>query len=429
MVFGGWLLRITRNAAINRQAKEQRSRPVDDIGLAVIEATGASPSNAPAGFGVEARLSRLDDPAAVAEQSDLQQLVWSAVGALGERDAEVLDLQLRYGMSPAEIGEIIGINRNAANQLVHRVRGRFETAVRARVLWRGERAACDVLADLLVAAGVAGFDADAVRIADRHAPTCAACSERRDLHLQPAALFAAVLIIAAPILFKQQAASAMEAAGVPMQGSSFSGASTGSVGSSGPPVRVGRRVRRRQPSGQDRGDSGDRAGGDRRCPSAGWRPRPTSPRVSDRRPTRRWPRPGPIPPITTTTLPATTSTTPAVSTSTTSSATTTTLTEPLMASLSLSAATMSSNGGTPPTLSWSVTGPGDYSVAVTGFVIEGTRTVPATTPTGSGPVCPGTLTRDQCVPSARQPAYDYVFTVIAPDGTVLLSRTVTLTRT
>ncbi len=65
-------------------------------------------------------------------------------------------------------------------------------------------------------------------------------------------------------------------------------------------------------------------------------------------------------PVTTTTVPATTSTTPAVSTSTTSTvaAATTTLGEPVTATLSLSASTVASNGGLPPTLSWSVTGPG-----------------------------------------------------------------------
>lgn len=194
---------------------------------------------------------------------------------------------------------------------VDRLRGRFETAVRARVLWRGERAVCDVLADLLAAAGVAALDADAVRIADRHAPPCAACSERRDLQL--------------------------------------------------------------------------------------------------------------------------TSTTPAVSTLTTSTvaAATTTLAEPVTATPSLSASTVPSNGGPPPKLSRSVTGPGDYSVvvALVGIVSDGAKTVPATTATGSGPVCPGALTRGQCLPSARQPSYDDVFTVTTPDGTVLLSRTVTLTRT
>src|SRR5690606_38240549 len=127
--FGGWLLRIARNASFNRQRNEARSSPVDEGALAVIESLGASPSSAPSGFGVEDRARAIDDPAAVAGDAELVELVRSSAGALGERDAEVVDLQLRYGLTPAEIGEVMGMNRNAANQLCHRVRQRFATTV------------------------------------------------------------------------------------------------------------------------------------------------------------------------------------------------------------------------------------------------------------------------------------------------------------
>lgn len=217
--FGGWLLRIARNASFNRHAREQRSSPVDDRGFAVIESTAASPSSAPTGFGVEERLGRVSDPARFAEDAEMVVLVRETAAALGERDAEVLDLQLRYGLSPAEIGEIMGMNRNAANQLVHRVKGRFATALGARVLWKGDRPACGVLDGLLRSAGVQSFDAEAVRIASTHAGSCSACGERQGFRLQPSALFAAVPILVAPALFKQQAAAALEAAGVPMSGS------------------------------------------------------------------------------------------------------------------------------------------------------------------------------------------------------------------
>jgi len=219
--FGGWLLRIARNASFNRQRKEQRSRPVDDRGMAVIEATGSSPTSAPRGFGVEDRARAIADPAAVAEDGEVVALVRSAAAALGERDAEVLDLQLRYGLSPAEIGEVMGMNRNAANQLCHRVRQRFATAVRARVLWRGERPACAELSELLSAAGVTTFDAAAVKLADQHAEQCAQCGARRELRLQPSAMFAAVPLVAAPVLLKQQTAHALEASGVAMHGSTY----------------------------------------------------------------------------------------------------------------------------------------------------------------------------------------------------------------
>jgi RNA polymerase sigma factor (sigma-70 family) len=226
--FGGWLLRIARNASFNRARKEGRSSPVDDQGLTVIEASGASHASAPAGFGVEDRARVADDPEAVAADGELVALVRASAGALGPRDAEVLDLQLRYGLSPAEIGEVMGMNRNAANQLCHRIRQRFAGAVRARVLWKGDRPACDALAELLASAGIATFDGEAVTIADKHAEACDQCSERRELRLQPSAMFAAVPLVAAPVLLKQQTAHALEAAGVQMEGSAF-----GSAGSSG----------------------------------------------------------------------------------------------------------------------------------------------------------------------------------------------------
>ncbi|WP_208028698.1 sigma-70 family RNA polymerase sigma factor [Rhabdothermincola sediminis] len=219
--FGGWLLRIARNASLNRQARESRSTPVDGEGMAVIERST---------LGAEQRLARLDDPARLAGDAELVALVREAAAALGARDAEVLDLQLRYGLSPAEIGEVVGLNRNAANQLCHRIRARFATAVRARVLWNGSEPACEQLRAVLRSAGVERFDAEAVRLADRHADTCPACSERRELRLQPAAMFASLPLVAAPVALKAKAAAALEAAGVPMGGSAFgSGSGPGAL--------------------------------------------------------------------------------------------------------------------------------------------------------------------------------------------------------
>jgi hypothetical protein len=123
----------------------------------------------------------------------------------------------------------MGMNRNAANQLCHRVRQRFATAVRARVLWRGDRPSCAALDEMLVAAGITSFDQDAVKLADKHADGCPQCSERRELRLQPSTMFAAVPLVVAPVLFKQQTAHALEVAGVPMDGSAF-----GSEGASEP---------------------------------------------------------------------------------------------------------------------------------------------------------------------------------------------------
>jgi len=233
--FGGWLLRIARNAAYNRSAREGRSSAFDDQGLAMIESVGASPSSAPAGFNVEDRLGRASSPEAALEDREAQSLVWQAAAALPARDIEVLDLQLRHGLSPAEIGDVIGMNRNAANQLVHRLRGRLEAAIRARVLWRDGQPSCAVLATRLQEAGIATFGADAVKVIERHVPGCDDCDAKQRLRLQPAALFAAAPLLIAPQLIKSQAASALEAAGVPMQGSAFSSFATSGLSAAGSP--------------------------------------------------------------------------------------------------------------------------------------------------------------------------------------------------
>lgn len=231
--FGGWLLRITRNAAFDRSGREGRSRPVDDEVLAVIEQGGATAgAGAPEGFDLETRLGRLADPAVAASDREIVALVHEAAAALGERDAEVLDLQLRYDLGPAEIGEVVGLNRNAANQLCHRVRGRFATAFRARMLWHGGRPSCPGLATTFADAGVTTFGADAVSVTERHLRTCAECDGRSRTLVQPAALFGALPLLAAPLALKSRVASGLTAHGVPMGGSSAAtaGAGTGGAG-------------------------------------------------------------------------------------------------------------------------------------------------------------------------------------------------------
>jgi RNA polymerase sigma factor (sigma-70 family) len=233
--FGGWLLRIARNRSFDRAGTEARSTPVDDGGLAVIEGTGSGTDAAPAGLEVGARLARAERPEIAAQDAEVAALVREATTALSERDAEALDLQLRYELTPAEIGEVMGINRNAANQLCHRARARFATAFGARMLWRGSRPACPLLETELAAAGVAGYGSEAVAIADRHASDCDDCDERRRLRLEPSALFGALPLLAAPALLKAKVAGALASSGVPMSGSAaLPGVVSGAVSTVGP---------------------------------------------------------------------------------------------------------------------------------------------------------------------------------------------------
>jgi RNA polymerase sigma factor (sigma-70 family) len=217
--FGGWLLRITRNGALDRTRREERSRPYDTESMAMIERSGPSNAAAPAGFRVEDRATSVDNPERAAEDSELAALLWESAAALGERDAELLDLTVRHGLSPAEVGEVVGMNRNAANQAVHRVRGRLRAAIEARVLWRSGEPVCEGLAAALERAGVTRFGGDAVRVATSHAEKCALCQERRQTRLEPSKMFAAVPLIVAPMLLKMKVAHALSGSGVPMGGS------------------------------------------------------------------------------------------------------------------------------------------------------------------------------------------------------------------
>jgi RNA polymerase sigma factor (sigma-70 family) len=228
--FGGWVRRIARNTALNRRKKDHRAQPVDTKAMAVIESAGPSAAGAPAGFRVEDRLSAADDPARAAEDAELADLVWESADALGERDASVLDLQLRHGLTPAEIAEVVEVNRNHANQLVHRVRNRLGDAVRARVLWRGGEPVCSDLRTALSDAGIMSFGADAVRVATAHAEQCEECSERRRLRLEPSAMFAATPFLVAPVALKGRIADALAAEGVPMDGSAYRGKPEGNGG-------------------------------------------------------------------------------------------------------------------------------------------------------------------------------------------------------
>jgi RNA polymerase sigma factor (sigma-70 family) len=217
--FGGWLLRIGRNAALNRAKREARSASIDQNGLAMIEQHGGSPTAAPPGFDLGAHLDHFADPASAVGDAQVVALVRETAAALGPRDAEVLDLQLRYQLTPAEVGQVLDLSRNAANQLCHRVRARFAGAFGARMLWGNGQPRCSALRAELTAAGVDRFGTDAVPLISRHADECLTCGEDRRTRLSPAALFASIPLVPALLSVRSGVAHGLAASGVPMQGS------------------------------------------------------------------------------------------------------------------------------------------------------------------------------------------------------------------
>lgn len=215
--FGGWVLRSSRNKALNVLRDEGRQVATDgsDDALRDLEAPDS----------VEADIEALDH----------RDLVWAASAALGERDASVLDLHLRHHLSVPEIAEELGVTTNNAHQLLHRMKQRLGSGIRAYVLVRGGDASCSGLRASLASAGVTRFGPEAVKVIGTHVRDCEDCEGRQAAVLAPEAMFAAVpLLVMAPAL-RAHAASALDAVGS-AGGGGGTGAAAGDAGSASSPT-------------------------------------------------------------------------------------------------------------------------------------------------------------------------------------------------
>jgi RNA polymerase sigma factor (sigma-70 family) len=213
--FGGWLLRITRNRALNRLERERRSRATgDEIVSGLRDRRLHEGQTDPTG----AQTPPSTD--AVVDIRDRQELVWAAAAALGERDASLLDLHLRHGLAPAEIAEELGVEANTAHQQLFRMRNKLGDAIGSYVLWRNGRPLCDGLAAAV--SGQVAFDRSVSKAVAKHQKSCDQCSERRAALLDPSKLFASVPLVGVPLQLKVDAAAALHNAGVPVDPASIS---------------------------------------------------------------------------------------------------------------------------------------------------------------------------------------------------------------
>jgi RNA polymerase sigma factor (sigma-70 family) len=218
--FGGWLLRIARNKGLNRLEREGRSHPYE---AAVV--TGMHDDGAPDPVG-STRAVGTDEHY---ETNERAQLIAVAAATLGERDASLLDLHLRHGLTATEIADELGVTPNNAHQLLFRLRGKLGNAVSASMLWRDGTPTCGRLASEL--ASVDQFDGSTVDVIDRHSKTCEDCAGERKALVAPWKLFAAVPIAIAPLALRARTADALQLAGVPVRGGLGSGGG-GAAGSS-----------------------------------------------------------------------------------------------------------------------------------------------------------------------------------------------------
>src|SRR6185295_3087036 len=134
-----------------------------------------------------------------AERADLRALVRDALGGVGPTEREVLELQLRQGLSGGEVASVLGVSRNHAHALLSRARDQLETSLGALVVARTGRQDCPQ-PDALLRDWDGALTVLMRKRLNRHVERCDVCSGRRRRAVSPAMLLGIAPIAALPLL-------------------------------------------------------------------------------------------------------------------------------------------------------------------------------------------------------------------------------------
>jgi RNA polymerase sigma factor (sigma-70 family) len=139
------------------------------------------------------------DVAADVERADLRALVRDALGGVGPTEREVLELQLRQGLSGGEVASVLGISRNHAHALLSRARDQLGTSLGALVVARTGRQDCPEL-DAMLRDWDGALTVLMRKRLNRHVERCDVCSGRRRQAVSPAMLLGIAPIAALPLM-------------------------------------------------------------------------------------------------------------------------------------------------------------------------------------------------------------------------------------
>lgn len=203
-----WLYAVARSQSLRRL--RVRDRVIDKDGEQDMAAV-ADPGTGPEG---------------VAEQADLQRLVWDAAAGLGDRDRAVLDLHLRQGLEGAELGEAMGVPASHAYVLPTRVRDQVERSLGALLIARMGREDCVELEQILQDWDGRFSPLIRKRVA-RHMDGCRTCGDRRRTMVSPLALLSAVPLMPAPASLRDRVLASVSTPGGPPDGGGRGGAQDG----------------------------------------------------------------------------------------------------------------------------------------------------------------------------------------------------------
>src|SRR5256714_1422733 len=139
------------------------------------------------------------DVAADVERADLRAVVRDALGGVGPAEREVLELQLRQGLSGGEVASVLGISRNHAHALLSRARDQLATSLGALVVARTGRQDCPEL-DAMLQDWDGALTVLMRKRVNRHVERWSICSGRRHREVSPAMLLGIAPIAALPLM-------------------------------------------------------------------------------------------------------------------------------------------------------------------------------------------------------------------------------------
>lgn len=91
----------------------------------------------------------IDITEGAAERAELRALLTTAARGLNPAEREVLELQLRQGLEPAEVADVLGLSHSRAHSLASRARDQLEACLAVLLVGRAGRDDCRELNTLL----------------------------------------------------------------------------------------------------------------------------------------------------------------------------------------------------------------------------------------------------------------------------------------
>jgi RNA polymerase sigma factor (sigma-70 family) len=172
-----WLYTVARNECLRRLRGLSLQAPLEEAPEVTDEAA---------------------DVAADVEKAELRALVRQALPGVAATEQEVLELQLRHGLSADEVASVLGISRNHAHALMSRGRDQLETALGALVVARAGRRDCPELDAMM-----GGWDGRLTVLLrkriNRHVERCVSCTRRREQELTPSMLLGVAPVLGLPL--------------------------------------------------------------------------------------------------------------------------------------------------------------------------------------------------------------------------------------